>query len=202
MWTRNKKKQEGKEQAQQLCWNFGIDVNIYDAAYVFKQKWERSKKKAYRDRKKRREHEQLLRERIKDNIERKITKYHGYGDLEIRVDGVPKYFWRRLTKHWEDYIPQRRRKGFQEYKKTHRSAVFVESFSRVRLTKRVGVDQNMKITIGKRAAARAIYNYLDNRMALTFWYEPFPFPLGWIPSYRGNSNKGRNCKHKTYFLEK
>jgi hypothetical protein len=164
MWTRNKKKQEGKEQAQQLCWNFGIDVNIYDAAYVFKQKWERSKKKAYRDRKKRREHEQLLRERIKDNIERKITKYHGYGDLEIRVDGVPKYFWRRLTKHWEDYIPQRRRKGFQEYKETHRSAVFVESFSRVRLTKRVGVDQNMKITIGKRAAARAIYNYLDNRM--------------------------------------
>jgi hypothetical protein len=202
MWTRNKKKQQDRRQAQLLCWNFTIDVNIYDAGCVFKPKWDRSKKKAARDRRRRKEHELLLRERIRDNIERKISKYHGYGDLEVRIDGVPKYFWRGLTKHWEDYIPQRRRKGFEEYKKTHRSAVFVRSFSRVRLTKTVGVDQIMKITIGRRAAARAIYNCWDSRMVLTFWYEPFPFPLGWIPSYRGNSNKGRNCKHKTYFLER
>ena len=63
----------------------------------------------------------------------------------------------------------------------------------------------MKITIGQVSPVQAMYSSRYQKMVLTYWYEPFPFPLGWIPSYRGKlrmkTPKG-HYKKKLYWKQK
>ena len=112
-----------------------------------------------------------------------ITRYHTYGDLEVVVTGMPIHMWKRTVKHWQSYVPCQKRKGYEEYKKTHSAQVFLDSFSGVQLTKKVTSGHIMKITIEQVSPVQAMYSSRYQKMVLTYWYEPFPFPLGWIPSY-------------------
>ena len=63
----------------------------------------------------------------------------------------------------------------------------------------------MKITIEQVSSVQAMYSFRYQKMVLTYWYEPFPFPLGWIPSYRGKLGmrilKG-HCEKKLYWKQK
>ena len=60
-----------------------------------------------------------------------ITRYHTYGDLEVVVTGMPIHMWKRTVKHWQSYVSCQKRKGYEEYKKTHSAQVFLDSFSGV-----------------------------------------------------------------------
>lgn len=132
----------------------------------------------------------------------KVTRYHEYSDLEVVMKGIPKYFWKRLMRNWENYVPKRKRKGFDHYKKTHSSQQFLKAFPGVTLDKQVTLEQVMRITIGKKSAARVIYSTAEQKMVITYWYEPYPFPMGWFPLFKGETCPVGLCKHKTYWLEK
>ena len=60
--------------------------------------------------------------------------------------------------------------------------MFLDSFPGVQLTKKVTSGHIMKITIGQVSPVQAMYSSRYQKMVLTYWYEHFPFPLGWIPS--------------------
>ena len=206
MLTRKKKQEAALRQhlkeAQKVCWEFSIDAEIYSNEYVIKQKWRAGRNKIRKLKARTRLYEELLFQRIREGIEKKISRYHSYGDLEVMVEGMPKNIWKRMMRTWTTFTPLRKRKNYEKYKKTHKASVFLQNFPGVQLLKKVGSKEMMKITIERKVAARAIYNQSESKMVLTFWYEPYLFPEGWILNYRGDSNKGRNCKHKTYFLEK
>lgn len=206
MLTRRKQQQlvhhKQQQQAKQVCWNFCVDVKIQQPAFVYRNKLKRQRKRTHRLQTRVALHEKLLHQRIAQGVYNKISSYHCYGDLEVVIDGVPRYMWKGMVSSWQEYLPKRRRHGYEEYRKTHKQSQFCHSFPMIALTKMVGMDRVMKITISRLAPARVLYNSFDCKMVLTFWYEPYPFPQGWIPNYRGNSKKGTLCKHRLYFQEK
>lgn len=205
MQTRRKQKKEIQQKQQELvktvCTSFQIDVKIKKPASFYRKKWRKARKSWKKVRRQKKHLEKALYHTIAQAVTQKVKRLHEYGDLEVVVKGVPYFFWKKLTARWEDYQPQRRRKGYTHYKKTHKSQEFLRSFPGVLLHKRVSSEQIMKITIGKKAAARMVYNDASEVLSLTFWYEPYPFPFGWIPMYRGTNPIG-NCKHKTFWLER
>lgn len=206
MQTRKRKQEDRKQKleqkAQRLCNPFTINPTIKKPALYYRKKWRKVRKVVKAVTRKLEQSEKALASTLASAIRQKVRRFHEYSDLEVVVQGVPAFFWRKVTKNWGSYIPIRRRKGYNSYKKTHKASAFLQSFSGVHLEKRVSSEQVMKITIGKKAAARVMYNSTSHVMALTFWYEPFPFPLGWIPMFKGNTSPKGNCKHKTFWLEK
>ena len=90
-------------------------------------------------------------------------------------------------------------------KKTHSAQVFLDSFSGVQLTKKVTSGYIIKITIERVCLVQAMYSFRYQKMVLIYWYEPFPFPLGWIPNYWGKLKMGTpkgHCKKKLYWKQK
>ena len=202
MWTRRKaaavKREKEKASVEQEC----VDVTIQKPASFYRKKWRKSRKAYKRVKKQKLSLERSVYANIRKEIERKIRSYHCFSDVEVVIVNVPRYLWRKLMKGWEEYTPTKRKQHFTGYRKTHKAATFQKSFKGVKMVKKVSTHLDMKITIGQRAPARVIYNEEENIMIISFWYEPFPFPLGWLPTYRGSENPKGKCKHKTYFVEK
>ena len=201
MQTRRKKL---LQLVQQQCQQFHIDVSIPKAkdAKYYKHKWRRIRKRNKRQHKRRITWEKQLYKYISTNIYKKISKYHEVRDVVVHIPGVPKYMWKRMMKHWEEYIPQRRKAGYYEYRKTHQSAVFLSSFPGTQLDKQVTVEQTMRITIGSKVAARACYDDSNHQMIISFYYEPYPFPLYWIPTFKTHVKVVGMCKHFLYLIDK
>ena len=80
--------------------------------------------------------------------------------------------------------------------------MFKVAFPGVQMEKQVTKEQIMKITISSKVAARAMYSYSQCKMIITFWYEPNPFPLYWIPNYRPTCNVSKNKCHALYWQDK
>jgi hypothetical protein len=83
-----------------------------------------------------------------------------------------------------------------------RSSLYQQTFPEVAITKKLKDGIVMKITISSRAPARMAYNQMQEKLLITFWYEPYPFIEGWLPKYRGKGEAKGKCKKKGYWEEK
>lgn len=184
------------------CIPFTIDGNIQYPARYYKKKWIEVAKNYKRLLKKKIALERALQQTIASQIQRKISKYHVLAGLEIEVGSVPAFLWSKMMRGWISYVPKRKKSHFQEYKKTQLSRKFFKSFPMVRRDKTVAPDLVMRITVSAQAVARAMYDFQGERMILTFWYEPFPFPQGWYPTYKCCTNSCKTKPKKSYWVEK
>lgn len=200
--TEQKKARELQQQVFFSCTPFYIDVSIaITKEERYEQQLRKTKKKLKQEKHRKVAFEKALQQNIAQKIKKKITLYYTYSDLEVRIEGVPRYYWRKIMKHWENYTPKRKRAGFDRYKRTEHRHVFFESFPLVQRDKEIH-GKTMRITISPKAVARALYNENSSQMVLTFWYEPFPFPQGWFPSYKGKKAPKTECKKRCYWEEK
>lgn len=199
-----------RQRAQILCTPFFVDVTIVAPKSHYKQLWRKEKQKVKKQKKrysrvlsKKAAAEQAMYGHIARSIKQRVRKYHSIGDLELVIPAIAPYLWRKMMRSWQDYIPQRRRTGFYHYKKTHNTTIFLASFPGTELEKQVAVDMRMRITLGTKVAARAMYNRKDRKMILNFYYEPYPFPMNWFPMFRkGTSPAKGQFMHKKCWLEK
>jgi hypothetical protein len=205
METRVKREQrttrELHKEAFFCCTPFYIDVSIDRKQEEYQFQLQKTKKKLKREQHQKHAFEKALQKSIAQKITKKVTLYYTYADLEVRIEGVPSYYWRKMMRHWEDYAPKRKRAGFHRYKKTEHRHVFFGSFPLVKMDKALQDGKVMRITISSKALARALYDENNGRM-VTFWYEPFPFPEAWFPSFRGKKTAVAECKKKCYWEEK
>jgi hypothetical protein len=207
------KKEEGRagyRGPQMKCTEFYVDVSIIPPKTYYSQQWRQEKKKVRRQqkviteaKKRKAAGEQALYGHIAKSIKQKVRRYHSIGDLEVVITAVAPYMWRQLMRGWREYVPQRRRPGYYVYRKTHSATVFLESFPGTQLDKLVAVHLVMRITIGEKVAARAMYNRQERKMVLNFYYQPFPFPAYWFPTFKAGSKPARGqFKHKKCWLDK
>ena len=192
------------KKVQQQCQLFYVDVSIHkpkDTQY-YKHKWRKIGKRNKKQQKRTTTWEKQLYKYTSEHIHKKVCKYHEVRDVVVHIPGVPRYMWKRMMKHWEDYIPQRKKSGYVEYRKTHQAAKFLASFPGTKLNKQVTEEQVMRITIGSKVAARACYDGTNHQMIISFYYEPYPFPLHWVPMFKTHVKVVGMCKHFLYLTEK
>ena len=192
------------QHVHQQCSQFHVDVTIKkhkDIKY-YKNKWKRIQKRKQTYKYKATIWETQLLQLIRESIYNRVTKYHEVRDVVVLIPGVPKYMWKRMTRHWEVYVPQRRKPGYMEYRKTHKTAQFLAAFPGTQLDKQVTEQVMMRITIGTKVAARALYNSTYHQMIISFYYEPYPFPLHWVPMFKTTGKVVGKCKHYLYLVDK
>jgi hypothetical protein len=204
MQTRQRTRRALTQQIQQHCQSFHLDVRIHKQKTnrYYKHKWRRTKTKYNKTKKRTTSWETQLYKYISNNIQKKVSKYHEVRDVMVHISTVPTYMWNRMMKHWENYTPQRKKSGYSEYKKTHQAAVFLATFPGTVLDKLVTAEQVMRITIGAKVAARALYDEKEHAMILSFYYEPYPFPPHWIPMFKTKVKVVGHCKHYLCFVDK
>ena len=142
--------------------------------------------------------ERITRKYINTTIRQQIKLTHPYGDVEITFTAIPYFYFKQIVRNWEEYIPQRRKSGCIDYYETCDEASFRRSFPKLHLTKHVSSEMTMKLTVGKNAPVRAIYHRKNRILYLSFWYELYPYPEIWYPTYKkragGSSNSlGKQC---------
>ena len=132
-----KRRQKKAPPIHNQCMSFVIDVTIQKPLFIHKKKLQNKREKIKQLKKMKAEYEVGLYLRVTEKIHAKVSKNHCYGDLEVVVEGVPQYMWQAFTRGWQNYIPKRRRKDFNKYKKTHSAKRFCRSFPGVSLNKQL-----------------------------------------------------------------
>ena len=194
---------KGSKELRGGCISFTIDVSIQHSAIYYKRKWRHAAASYKRLLKKKIALEKAIQQTIASQIQRKISSYHVIAGLEIEIPSVPMFMWEKMMQHWVTYTPKRRKTHFIEYKKTLKGKEFFASFPKVQQDKIVAPGTTMRITVSQQAPARAIYDVQGERIVLTFWYEPFPFPKGWYPTYKHCKSHSQQVKpRKGYWMDK
>ena len=200
MFTRQHKHQQQQKEIEKLCTPFSIDITIQYPPII--KELQHTTQLLKIEQKKVQILEHSIRSRLKVQIMKRICNYHPYGDVQVEIDGMPQYMWRKISALWEPYVPQRKKPYFDYYKKITSGKLFQETFPEVNMVKIVTGDVSMKITISSRAPSRMAYSIKQEKLILTFWYEPFPWIEGWTPKYRGDGQAMGKCKQKCYWQDK
>jgi hypothetical protein len=203
-----RQKQGRQHQIVKGCTSFVIDVKIKKqykrtkhSAKYYKKKWKQTAANYARLLNKKIALEKALQNTIGLQVQKKVTRYHVLTGTEVTITSIPILLWKKMMSNWETYIPKRRKSHYEEYKKTWSSQRFFRSFPGVRQDKIISSNLTMRIVVSPKAPARAIYNIRTATMVLTFWYEPYPFPMGWYPTYRGCNKPVQLSKTKSYWME-
>ena len=191
-----------KRMRREQCVPFSIDVGIRYPAVYYKKKWKQVATNYKRVLQKKLALEQAVQQTIASQIQHRVSKYHVLSGLEVEISSIPFFLWTKMMKHWVVYIPKRRKSHFDIYKQTWSGKAFFGSFSKVWKDRMVAPGVTMRITISKQAPAMAMYDSKGERMILTFWYEPFPFPIGWYPTYKCCANAQVMKPKRGYWVER
>lgn len=140
--------------------------------------------------------ERTTRKHINKTIQQQIKLTHPYGDVDVVLTAIPYFYFKRIIQHWEEYIPQRKKPGCIDYYQTYNESCFRKSFPKLHLTKKVSQVLKMKLTVGRNAPVRIIYHRKQRMMYLCFWYEPYPYPELWYPTYRNRTRTLANSLGK------